>query len=202
VSGIDRDKGLMAIKPSGVPYSSLKPEDIVLMDLETGKKVEGKLQPSSDAPTHLELYRAFGVGGVTHTHSRWATSFAQAELPIIPFGTTHADCFYGIVPCTRRLTPAEIEGEYEKNTGLVIKETFSSNAEDVPAVLVACHGPFTWGKDAHDSVHNAAVLEEVAFMAYVTLTLSPGKESIQQELMDKHFLRKHGAAAYYGQPGI
>jgi L-ribulose-5-phosphate 4-epimerase len=203
VSGVDREKGLMAIKPSGVPYSSLKPEDIVLIDLETGKKVEGKLAPSSDAPTHLELYRAFGsIGGVTHTHSRWATSFAQAERPIIPFGTTHADCFYGFVPCTRRLSPAEIENDYEKNTGIVIAETFlNAKAQDVPAVLAACHGPFTWGKDAHDSVHNAAVLEEVAFMAFMTLALSPGKESIQQALMDKHFLRKHGANAYYGQIG-
>lgn len=202
VSGIDRDKGLIVIKPSGVPYEDLKPEHMVVLDLE-GKRVEGDLKPSSDTPSHLVLYKNFPeIGGVVHTHSPWATSFAQAGQGIMPLGTTHGDYFYGEIPCTRNMTEQEIKGEYEKETGNVIVETFKDrkiNPMDIPAVLVNQHGPFTWGKDAAEAVHNAVVLEEVAKMAWRTLMLKPGIEPMDQNLLDKHFLRKHGANAYYGQ---
>ncbi len=202
VSGIDRDKGLIVIKPSGVPYEDLKPEHMVVLDLE-GNRVEGDLKPSSDTPSHLVLYKNFPeIGGVVHTHSPWATSFAQAGQGIMPLGTTHGDYFYGEIPCTRNMTEQEIKGEYEKETGNVIVETFKDrkiNPMDIPAVLVNQHGPFTWGKDAAEAVHNAVVLEEVAKMAWRTLMLKPGIEPMDQNLLDKHFLRKHGANAYYGQ---
>lgn len=201
VSGIDRDQGLIVIKPSGVPYEDLKAEDMVVVELVTGKTLEGKLQPSSDTPTHRELYRAFpGVGGIVHTHSRWATSFAQAGRGIPALGTTHADTFYGEIPCTRRMTTAEIQGEYEKQTGLVIRETFQEKDPNmIPAVLVHSHGPFAWGTDAMEAVHNAVVLEEVAFMGFHALMLDPNLIPMQAELLDRHFQRKHGADAYYGQ---
>lgn len=200
VSEIDREKGLVVIKPSGVEYDRMRPEDMTVLDLETGKTVEGKLRPSSDAPTHLELYRAFSeIGGVVHTHSRWATSWSQACRDIPAYGTTHGDSFYGAVPCTRKLTPEEIAGEYEANTGVVIVERFAElDPMHIPAVLVACHGPFTWGKDGNDAVHNSVVLEEIAMMAFHTEKLG-NTAVMQQELLDKHFLRKHGANAYYGQ---
>lgn len=201
VSGIDREQGLVVIKPSGVDYSVMTPEDMVVVDLITGETVEGKWKPSSDTPTHLALYRAFpNVGGIVHTHSRWATSFAQAGKEIPAYGTTHADYFYGEIPCTRKMTPEEISGEYELETGNVIIETFKDREpDDVPAVLVYSHGPFAWGKDPHNAVHNAVVLEELAFMAFHTTALTPGISSMQSELMDKHYLRKHGKNAYYGQ---
>ena len=201
VSGIDRESGLFVIKPSGVEYDGMTAEDMVVVSLETGKVVEGKYKPSSDTPTHLELYRAFeNIGGVCHTHSRWATSFAQAGVPVIPMGTTHGDYFYGEIPCTRAMTPAEIGGEYEKETGTVIIETFKGiDPLSIPAVLVKSHGPFTWGTSAHDSVHNAVVLEEASFMNYHAIGLNPNVGRMQQELLDKHYLRKHGANAYYGQ---
>ena len=202
VSGIDREKGLMVIKPSGVSYSEMKPEDMVVVDLATGRSVEGSLRPSSDTPTHLELYRNFpAIGGVVHTHSRWATVWAQAKRDIPAFGTTHADYFYGDVPCTRLLTPAEIEGDYELETGRVIVETFrGQDPMERPAVLVASHGPFTWGKDAAEAVYHAAVLEEAAALAYLTDNMKNADTGrMQQELLDKHFLRKHGKNAYYGQ---
>lgn len=200
VSGIDREKGLFVIKPSGVPYEELKPEHMVVMDLN-GKKIEGSLNPSSDTPTHLELYKAFPeCGGIVHTHSSWATSFAQAVKPIPAFGTTHADYFYGEIPVTRLMTKEEIEGEYEKNTGTVIIETFKDkDPAAVPGVLVANHGPFAWGTDAHNAVHNAVVMDEVAKMAYRAMVLTPDLPSISQTILDKHYLRKHGANAYYGQ---
>jgi len=201
VSGIDRERGLVVIKPSGVSYDEMKAEDMAVIELESGKTVEGKLKPSSDTPTHLELYKAFpNVGGIVHTHSRWATSFAQAGRGIVALGTTHADYFYGEIPCTRKMTPAEIRGEYEKETGVVIAETFNGKDPDaVPAVLVYSHGPFAWGKDPMNAVHNAVVLEEVAFMNLHAMTLRPGIPPMQQELLDKHYLRKHGTNAYYGQ---
>jgi L-ribulose-5-phosphate 4-epimerase len=201
VSGIDREKGLVVIKPSGVSYEKMKAEDMVVLELETGKVAEGKLKPSSDTATHIELYKAFpNVGGIVHTHSRWATTFAQAGRGIMALGTTHADYFYGEIPCTRKMTRAEIEGEYEKETGTVIKETFQGKDPDaIPAVLVHSHGPFTWGTDPMDAVHNAVVLDEIAFMNFHTLMLEPGIPPMQQELLDKHYLRKHGANAYYGQ---
>jgi L-ribulose-5-phosphate 4-epimerase len=201
VSGIDREKGLVVIKPSGVSYEKMKAEDMVIVELETGKVVEGKLNPSSDTATHIELYKAFpNIGGIVHTHSRWATTFAQAGRGILALGTTHADYFYGEIPCTRKMTKDEIGGEYEKETGMVIKETFQGkNPDAIPAVLVHSHGPFTWGTDPMDAVHNAVVLEEVAFMNFHTLMLEPKISSMQQELLDKHYLRKHGANAYYGQ---
>lgn len=201
VSGINRKKGLVVIKPSGVSYEVLKADDMVVLELETGKVVEGDLKPSSDTPTHLELYKAFpNIGGVVHTHSRWATSFAQAGRGLMALGTTHGDYFYGEIPCTRKMTKAEIEGEYEKETGTVIIETFQGKDPDaIPAVLVHSHGPFTWGKDAMDAVHNAVVLDEIAFMNFHTLMLEPNIQPMQQELADKHYLRKHGANAYYGQ---
>jgi L-ribulose-5-phosphate 4-epimerase len=200
VSGIDRESGLVVIKPSGVPYDGMEAEDMVVVDLE-GNVVEGKWKPSSDTPTHLELYKAFpGCGGIVHTHSRWATTFAQAGLGIPAMGTTHGDYFYGDIPCTRKMTPEEIAGEYEKETGLVITETFRGrDAMEVPAVLVHSHGPFTWGKDPAEAVHNAIVLEEVAFMAWHAMQLNPQAGRMQQELLDKHYLRKHGKNAYYGQ---
>jgi len=200
VSGIDREKGLVVIKPSGVPYDELKLEHLVVVDLQ-GNVVEGNLNPSSDTPTHLEIYNNFKeVGGVVHTHSRWATLWAQAGKGIPALGTTHADYFYGEIPCTRVMTAEEIQGMYEEETGKVIIETFNGiNPNYVPAVLVNNHGPFTWGKDAHEAVHNAVVLEEVAMMAYYTCSLTPNIKPISQVLLDKHFLRKHGANAYYGQ---
>jgi L-ribulose-5-phosphate 4-epimerase len=201
VSGIDREQGLVVIKPSGVSYDVMKVEDMVVVDLKTGKTVEGSLKPSSDTPTHIELYKAFpNIGGVVHTHSRWATSFAQAGRGIMALGTTQGDYFYGEIPCTRKMTKAEIEGEYEKETGTVIIETFKDKDPDtMPGVLVHSHGPFTWGTDAMDAVHNAVVLDEVAFMNFHAMMLEPGVPPMQQELLDKHYLRKHGASAYYGQ---
>ena len=201
VSGIDRKQGIMIIKPSGVPYEGMKAEDMVIVDLETGKVLEEGLKPSSDTPTHLELYKAFpNIGGIVHTHSRWATTFAQAGRGIMALGTTHGDYFYGEVPCTRMMTKDEIQGEYEKETGLVIKETFQGKDPDaIPAVLVHSHGPFVWGTDPADTVHNAVVLEEVAFMNFHTLMLEPSIPPMQRELLDKHYLRKHGVNAYYGQ---
>lgn len=201
VSGIDRSSGLMVIKPSGVDYDKLIPEDMVVVELESGKRVEGSLNPSSDTPTHLVLYRAFGnIGGVVHTHSRWATVFSQSGRGIPPLGTTHADYFYGEIPCTRRMTPEEIGGEYERETGNVIVKTFEGKSpDDIPAVLVHSHGPFAWGTDPHNAVHNAVVLEELAFMAWHNLIMQPDIPPMQRELMDRHYLRKHGAGAYYGQ---
>lgn len=203
VSGIDREQNLIVIKPSGVPYEKLKLEHMVVLDLD-GNKVEGQLNPSSDTPTHLELYKAFHeIGGVVHTHSRWATIWSQGGRGIPALGTTHADYFYGEIPCTRKMTAEEIKGEYEKLTGTVIIETFKDmNANYIPAVLVNNHGPFCWGKDAHESVHNAVVLEEVAMMAYHNFLLNPDIQPIDPVLLDKHFLRKHGKNAYYGQKGI
>lgn len=200
VSAIDRPSGLVVIKPSGVPYDGMSAEDMVVVDLD-GKVVEGKWKPSSDTATHLVLYRAFPrCGGIVHTHSRWATSFAQAGVGIAPLGTTQGDYFYGEIPCTRLMTPEEIAGEYEKETGNVIAETFQKmDPAAIPAVLVHSHGPFTWGKDAAEAVHNAVVLEEIAFMNFHALQLNPAQTRMQQELLDKHYLRKHGANAYYGQ---
>jgi L-ribulose-5-phosphate 4-epimerase len=201
VSGIDREQGLLVIKPSGVSYEELKATDMVVVDLKTGMVKEGTLKPSSDTATHIELYRAFpNIGGIVHTHSRWATTFAQAGKGISPLGTTHGDYFYGEIPCTRRMTQAEIQGEYEKETGLVIEETFADqNPDFIPAVLVHSHGPFVWGSDPMNAVHNAVVLEEIAFMNFHTLMLDPEIPPMQQDLLDKHYLRKHGANAYYGQ---
>ncbi len=203
VSGVDREKGLMVIKPSGVEYEGMGPEDMVVVSLRTGERVEGRYKPSSDTPTHLVLYNTFPtLGGVVHTHSRWATSFAQAGRGIPALGTTQGDYFYGEIPCTRRMTGEEIAGEYEAETGNVITETFRARGVDpaqVPAVLVHSHGPFAWGKDPMEAVHNAVVLEEVAFMAFHALALEPGLPPMQQELLDKHYLRKHGPGAYYGQ---
>ena len=201
VSGVDRESGLMVIKPSGVSYDNMKPEDMVVVSLATGERVEGKWKPSSDTATHVALYNAFpNIGGIVHTHSRWATSWAQAGRGIPAYGTTHGDYFYGEIPCTRKMTPAEIAGEYEKETGNVIVETFAGkSADDIPAVLVHSHGPFAWGTDPHNAVHNAVVLEELAFMAFHTEAITPGKEIMQQELLCKHYLRKHGKNAYYGQ---
>ena len=203
VSGIDRERGLVVIKPSGVEYDVMTPEDMVVMSLATGERVEGRWKPSSDTPTHLVLYRAFpDCGGIVHTHSTHAVAFAQARRDLPAFGTTHADYFYGPVPCTRELTPAEIEEDYELNTGKVIIETFRERGIDpvhLPAVLCASHGPFTWGKTAAEAVYHAAVLEEVAKMGILTLTLDPNAEPAPRHVLDKHFLRKHGPNAYYGQ---
>lgn len=200
VSGIDRESGLVVIKPSGVPYEGMTEEDMVVVDLD-GKRVEGKWKPSSDTPTHVELYKAFpALGGIVHTHSRWATTFAQAGLDIPAMGTTHGDYFYGDIPCTRKMTPQEIAGEYEKETGCVIIETFAGKSPaDIPGVTVHSHGPFAWGKDAMDAVHNAVVMEEVAFMDWHAMMINPVAGRMQQELLDKHYLRKHGKNAYYGQ---
>lgn len=201
VSGIDRERGLVVIKPSGVEYDGMTAADMVVVELETGRVAEGRWKPSSDTPTHLALYRAFPtVGGVVHTHSRWATAWAQAGRGIPAYGTTHGDYFYGEIPCTRPMTPEEIRGSYELETGNVIVETFGArSAADIPAVLVYSHGPFAWGTDPDNAVHNAVVLEELAFMAFHTEALSPGISPMQQELLDKHYLRKHGSGAYYGQ---
>ena len=202
VSEIDRQSGLFVIKPSGVDYDTMTPDDMVVMDLE-GNKVEGKLNPSSDTPTHVEIYRAFKeVGGVVHTHSSYATSWAQAGRSIPCYGTTHADYFYGEIPCVRCLTQDEIETAYEKNTGLLIVSEFERMGKDpvaVPAVLCKNHGVFSWGKDAHEAVHNAVVTEEVAKMAYRCEVINPEVKPAPQELQDKHYYRKHGANAYYGQ---
>jgi len=201
VSGIDRERGLIVIKPSGVPYDKLKVDDMVVLDLD-GNKVEGSLNPSSDTSTHIELYKAFSnIGGIVHTHSRWATIWSQAGRGIPAYGTTHGDYFYGEIPVTRRMSSGEIAGEYEKETGTVIIERFSSlNPDYVPGVLVNSHGPFSWGISPEDAVHNSVVLEEVAMMAWHAENLRDGStEPMQQELLDKHFLRKHGPGAYYGQ---
>lgn len=200
VSGIDRESGLVVIKPSGVPYEELKPEHMVVVNLE-GKQIEGDLKPSSDTPTHLVLYNNFKeIGGIVHTHSRWATIWAQSGRGVIPLGTTHADYFYGEIPCTRKMNDEEINGEYEKQTGNVIVETFAAiNPVYVPGVLVNSHGPFSWGKNADEAVHNAVVLEEVAMMAFHTYMLSKDIKAIDKSLLDRHFLRKHGTGAYYGQ---
>lgn len=200
VSGIDRESGLVVIKPSGVPYEGMTEEDMVVVDLD-GKRVEGKWKPSSDTPTHVELYKAFpALGGIVHTHSRWATTFAQAGLDLPAMGTTHGDYFYGDIPCTRKMTPQEIAGEYEKETGRVIIETFAGKSPaDIPGVTVHSHGPFAWGRDAMDAVHNAVVMEEVAFMDWHAMMINPAAGRMQQELLDKHYLRKHGKNAYYGQ---
>ncbi|MGN1004090.1 MAG: L-ribulose-5-phosphate 4-epimerase [Oscillospiraceae bacterium] len=200
VSALDRETGLIVIKPSGVEYDRMTADDMVVVDLD-GTVVEGHYKPSSDTPTHAALYRAFPeLGGIVHTHSRWATSFAQAGRGIPPLGTTHGDYFYGEIPCTRPMTPEEIAGEYEKETGNVIIETFRGiDPLIVPAVLVHSHGPFTWGRNAGEAVHNAVVLEEVAFMAFHAIQLRPEIGPMQKELLDKHYLRKHGKNAYYGQ---
>jgi len=199
VSGIDREQGLVVIKPSGVSYEAMRPEDMVVVDLE-GKVVEGDMKPSSDTATHLVLYNHFqNIGGIVHTHSEWATSWAQARRPIPAYGTTHADYFYGEVPCTRPLTEEEVQGEYEHETGNVIVETFSGKDPDaVPGVLVNQHGPFAWGSDPDNAVHNAVVLEEIARMAFRNEVLG-NKKAMDPFLLDKHFLRKHGKDAYYGQ---
>lgn len=201
VSGVDREKGLMVIKPSGVDYDTMTAEDMVVVDLKTGKKVEGELNPSSDTDTHVAIYNAFpNIKGVVHTHSRWATTFAQSGMGIPALGTTHGDYFYGEIPCTRKMTAEEIGGKYELETGNVIIETFKDKSpDDIPAVLVHSHGPFTWGTDPHNAVHNAVVLEELAFMAWHNIMMNPQISPMQQELLDKHYLRKHGANAYYGQ---
>ncbi|HVM47019.1 MAG TPA: L-ribulose-5-phosphate 4-epimerase AraD [Candidatus Acidoferrum sp.] len=202
-SGLDRQRGLMVIKPSGVPYAEMKPEHMVVVSLADGKVVEGGLKPSSDTATHLELYRAFAsIGGVVHTHSLFATAWAQARRPLAAFGTTQADYWYGDVPCTRALTSAEIKRDYEANTGKVIVETFrklSFEPLEHPAVLVASHGPFTWGADAREAVHNAAVLEFIARLNSETLRVNPKVKPMQAVLLEKHFLRKHGPGATYGQ---
>ena len=202
VSGVDRESGLVVIKPSGLEYEGMRPEDMAVVDMD-GNQVEGRWKPSSDTATHLELYRAFpGCGGVVHTHSRWAASFAQAGMDIPALGTTQGDDFYGDIPCTRPLTEAEINGAYERETGAVIVETFRTrhiDPDQVPGVLVFSHGPFAWGADPLRAVHNAVVMEECAFMDFHAMALTPGLPPMQQELLDKHYLRKHGPGAYYGQ---
>ncbi|MCK5812453.1 MAG: L-ribulose-5-phosphate 4-epimerase [Clostridiales bacterium] len=200
VSAVDREEGIMVIKPSGIPYEELKIEQLVVMSLD-GEKIEGELNPSSDTPTHLYLYNNFPkIGGITHTHSIWATSFAQAKRPIVALGTTHADYFRGEVPCTRILTNEEVEKEYEKNTGKIIVELFNNLEEsEFPGVLVANHGPFTWGEDAFSSVRNAKILETIAEMAYRTYVLNDNVKGINDFLINKHYLRKHGNNKYYGQ---
>ncbi|BEO24881.1 L-ribulose-5-phosphate 4-epimerase [Serratia marcescens] len=203
VSAVDRERGLVVIKPSGVEYEHMTAEDMVVVDLASGRTVEGAKKPSSDTATHLALYREFAdIGGIVHTHSRHATIWAQAGLDIPAWGTTHADYFYGAIPCTRLMTQDEIEHNYELETGNVIIETFRRrdiNPNAIPAVLVNAHGPFAWGKDAHNAVHNAVVLEEIAYMGIFSRQLTPGIHSMQRELLDKHYLRKHGQNAYYGQ---
>ncbi|BEN41595.1 L-ribulose-5-phosphate 4-epimerase [Serratia nevei] len=203
VSAVDRERDLVVIKPSGVEYEHMTAEDMVVVDLASGRTVEGAKKPSSDTATHLALYREFAdIGGIVHTHSRHATIWAQAGLDIPAWGTTHADYFYGAIPCTRLMTQDEIEHDYELETGKVIIETFRQrdiNPNAIPAVLVNAHGPFAWGKDAHNAVHNAVVLEEIAYMGIFSRQLTPGIHSMQRELLDKHYLRKHGQNAYYGQ---
>ena len=203
VSGVDREKGLMVIKPSGVEYGGMTADDMVVVSLETGERVEGRWKPSSDTKTHLELYRAFpGIGGIVHTHSPHAVAWAQAGRDIPAYGTTHADYFYGPVPCTRDLTAAEIDEDYEAHTGNVIAETFRERGIDpdhVPAVICRSHGPFTWGKDAAQAVYHAVVLEEVAKMAILTRQVRAAAGPAPQRYQDKHYFRKHGPGAYYGQ---
>lgn len=203
VSAIDREQGLVVIKPSGVEYDGMRAEDMVVVDLHSGAVVEGRKKPSSDTATHLALYRRFpGLGGIVHTHSRHATIWAQAGRDLPAWGTTHADYFYGTIPCTRLMTQEEIAGEYEHQTGEVIIQTFVERHIDplqVPAVLVNAHGPFAWGKDAADAVHNAVVLEECAYMGLFSAQLAPKLGDMQPQLLDKHYLRKHGKSAYYGQ---
>ncbi len=201
VSGIDREHNLMVIKPSGVEYDKMTAEDMVVVDVNTGKVVEGKLKPSSDTDTHLVLYRNFkDIGGIVHTHSKWAVSYAQAGKGVRPLGTTHADYFYGEIPCTRKMTPEEINGQYELETGNVIVETFrDKNPNDIPAVLVHSHGPFVWGSDPFNAVHNSVILETVCEMNFHAEMLNRDLEDMQKELLDKHYLRKHGKNAYYGQ---
>jgi len=203
VSAIDRHRGLVAIKPSGVEYDGMTVDDIVVVELESGRTVEGSKKPSSDTATHLALYRAFSdIGGIVHTHSRHATIWAQAGLDLPAWGTTHADYFYGTIPCTRLMTAQEIAENYEHNTGEVIIDTFQSRGISptaIPAVLVNAHGPFTWGSSAENAVHNAVVLEEIAYMGIFSRQLTPGMRDMQQVLLDKHYLRKHGTGAYYGQ---
>ncbi len=198
-SGRDPETGHIVIKPSGVPYNEMKAEHMVVLDAE-GNQLEGELKPSSDAPTHVELYKQFKeIGGIVHTHSEWATSWAQAGRSLPAYGTTHADYFYGAIPCTRPLTKEEVEGEYEANTGKVITETFKDlNYQSMPGILVHGHAPFTWGKNANDAVHHAVVMEEVAKMAFRNEVLG-SKNPLDQNLLDKHYLRKHGKSAYYGQ---
>ncbi len=202
VSEIDRESNLMVIKPSGVDYAHMKAEDMVVVDVATGERVEGKWKPSSDTPTHLELYRAFAeIGGITHTHSTNAVAFAQAGIAIPALGTTHADYFYGDIPCTRELSQTEVEGAYEVNTGKVIIETIKKcgyNVMQIPGIIVKNHGPFSWGVDGADSVYKAVVMEEVANMDFRTLMLNPNS-SMAQYILDKHYFRKHGSKAYYGQ---
>jgi Ribulose-5-phosphate 4-epimerase and related epimerases and aldolases len=199
VSGIDREKGMVVIKPSGVSYDGMKPEDMVVVDMD-GNRVEGRYKPSSDTATHLELYKAFpAIGGVVHTHSTYATAWAQAGCDIPNIGTTHADYFSGDIPCTRDMTETEVKGEYEKETGTVIIERFREiNPVHIPGVLVKNHGPFSWGKDPYEAVHNAVVLEQVAKMASISLQVNP-KLTMNKWLIEKHFFRKHGSSAYYGQ---
>ncbi|PJG82320.1 L-ribulose-5-phosphate 4-epimerase [Caviibacterium pharyngocola] len=203
VSAIDRESNLVVIKPSGVEYDKMTVGDMVVVDLCSGNIVEGDKKPSSDTPTHLELYRQFPtIGGIVHTHSRHATIWAQAGQDIIAAGTTHADYFYGTIPCTRRMSENEIDGEYERETGKVIVETFLTrkiSPNDIPAVLVNSHGPFAWGTNAENAVHNAVVLEEIAYMNLFTRQLQPDLQPMQQILLNKHYLRKHGKNAYYGQ---
>ena len=202
-SAVDRASDILVIKPSGVPYAQMKPKHMVCVSLKTGDVVEGKLKPSSDTATHRVLYQAFpGIGGVVHTHSLFATAWAQACRPLLAYGTTQADYWYGDVPCTRQLSAVEIKNEYEANTGKVIVATFKKQKLDPqqhPAVLVASHGPFTWGQDVHDAVHNASVLEFIARLNSETLRINPKTRPMQPVLLDKHFLRKHGPGAYYGQ---
>ncbi len=203
VSAIDRERGLLVIKPSGVKYEKMQRDDMVVVEVESGKVIEGTLKPSSDTATHRALYLAWPeVGGIVHTHSRHATIWAQAARDLIALGTTHADDFYGTIPCTRAMWQEEIEQQYEWNTGQVIVETFAQRGiqpSAIPAALVHSHGPFAWGKDAHDAVHNAVVMEEVARMAWIARSINPGLKPIDGYLMDKHFMRKHGSHAYYGQ---
>ncbi|MEG0176986.1 L-ribulose-5-phosphate 4-epimerase [Anaerorhabdus sp.] len=202
VSGIDREKGLVVIKPSGVEYDTMTVEDMVIVDMD-GNSVEGKLKPSSDLMTHLEFYKNFpDIGGVVHTHSQNATAWAQAGYDLPAYGTTHADYFYGSIPCTRLMSEVEIKNDYELNTGKVIVDTFKERKIDpnqMPGVLVHSHGPFTWGKNPHEAVHNAVVLEEISAIGLKTKTINENIEDMQSELLDKHFLRKHGPGAYYGQ---
>ena len=203
VSAVDRERGVFVIKPSGVDYSVMTADDMVVVSIETGEVVEGTKKPSSDTPTHRLLYQAFpSIGGIVHTHSRHATIWSQAGLDLPAWGTTHADYFYGAIPCTRQMTAEEINGEYEYQTGEVIIETFEERGRSpaqIPAVLVHSHGPFAWGKNAADAVHNAVVLEECAYMVLFSRQLAPQLPAMQNELLDKHYLRKHGANAYYGQ---